>query len=278
MNNITNKDLEGLLGCHDPGDTVMEDAQDDPCMNEYTKKVKQDKKDTQDPVEIEPTNPLHCFQSKQTADVMHAFETTCVAQGHPHPLLVSVIAALDSSWAMESAEQLDRDIQQMKQCMAIEMDETDVYARCNMRSYFKKTTGQQSLFHPTERIEGAWFPRFLCDYFSINLLVIQNKTLMIHGILDTARTSILLHKWRGTYQIYSKDGSSLFSPAQIYQLCKDLKYAGYVIFSSVLPRLGQSRMTDLVPLAEALDIPTHHGKKRRIKKDIYADVSTLIKA
>ena len=192
--------------------------------------------------------------------------------GEYDTLLYCFTSALLPEMSTYSKGQRHTYYRELRTKLAYDLDEAQLYINFGYKKMHNKAKMQTELLNGRP-IEKAWFRRYLCDYFNINLVVLVGNMLYIGRPLQRVPTILMSYERRRLELILYSGGNGIF-PASFVDTLTSLQAPSLTQLKGV----STYKAADLQDMAKALDIPTEREvgirKKAKRKDELYGEIRT----
>ena len=179
---------------------------------------------------------------------------------HIDYMLIAICIILFENFSCISDKEKYNFIKDLKYKMAIDLDKENLYEKYNYRhKRFKKTDLQNSLIE-NDRVLHKFFYNYLADYFSINLIEIDDKICKYINSYNKLRYSILIYKNQNKYHIRYRNN---------YESLKENEFLSkhYILKKKKKNNINKLKLAELqnMAISKGIDIKKM-GKKQKINK------------
>ena len=191
-----------------------------------------------------------------------------------HQILYYIISSILPEFSSYQKELRLRCFKSMRERLAYDLDEKNLYNENSYKKVFSKTNIQNILLS-CKPIHDKWLLIYLSDYFDINICTIYEKLVYISTEYKN-RPTILLNLTNRTLGTYVNNGISLHSASIGNMVCLMSEYV-----MTEFKVISKYKLNELQAISNALNIPikneTDNGKvKNRKKDDLYSDIKNKL--
>lgn len=194
--------------------------------------------------------------------------------GELEQLLYCIISAIAPEFTSYTKELRKKAYKQVRDRLAYDLDEKDLYKQYNYKKVFKKYEAQSELLG-NKPINEKWLQRYLSDYFKINISIIHYHLVYLSNDYQN-RPSVFLVKRGRSLNLVTNNGSSLLSASLGKKIIEATRYQMGGFYC-----LSKYKLDELQEIAVALDIAIKEevspGKFKNRKKDLlYGDIKSIL--
>ena len=191
-----------------------------------------------------------------------------------HQVLYYLVSSIIPEFSSYGKELRLKYYKNVREKMAYDLDERDLYHKYSYKRLFNKTDIQNKLLS-CKPIYDKWLLMYLSDYFDINICQIHEKLVYLTNAYKN-RPTILLTSCNRSITTYVNNGITLHTASLGDIICKKSDY-----IMTEFKSISKYKLDELQQIASSLNIPitnqTDNGKlKNRKKDDLYSDIKGKI--
>jgi len=191
-----------------------------------------------------------------------------------HQVLYYLVSSIIPEFSSYGKELRLKYYKNLREKMAYDLDERDLYHNYSYKRLFNKTEIQNKLLS-CKPIYDKWLLMYLSDYFDINICQIHEKLVFLTNEYKN-RPTILLTSCNRSIKTYVNNGITLHPASLGDIICKKSDY-----IMTEFKSISKYKLDELQQIASSLNIPitnqSDKGKiKNRKKDDMYSDIKNKI--
>ncbi len=191
-----------------------------------------------------------------------------------HPILYYVTSSIIPEFSSYQKETRLRCYKIIRERLAYDLDEQDLYTKNNYKKKFNKTEIQTKLLSQ-KPIHDKWLIIYLADYFNINIVSIY-ENLVLQNSEYQNRPTLLLNVENRCPKTYINQGNTLHAASIGQIICQKCDY-----LMTEFKVISKYKLDELQLIAKAINIDveyqTENGKtKNRRKDELYGDIKNRL--
>ncbi len=191
-----------------------------------------------------------------------------------HQILYCICVAILPEFSSFTYETRLRHYKIIRERLAYDLDEKDLYQVYQYRKKFNKTTAQAMLLTQKPLVEN-WFLLYLSDYFNINICQIHESLVYLTSNYLN-RPTLLLNCQNNSIGLITQQGNALHPASLGEKICQS---AGYLM--EEFKAISRYKVNELKQIAKALNIDTVDNEsnnriKSKKKEVIYQEVKNYL--